>query len=125
MKLSKLTDLRFTPALNKLIQQPLPLNTALKLKNVSLQISEELKRYEEARVAALYKFGKKKEDGSLTADDAGNVIFEAEDNAKSFADEITKLLSSEVEVPSFNASEFGSDAKISSEEVSLLEFISL
>lgn len=122
MKLSTLIDPRFKQAIIKLNQQQLPLKVAYKLKGIINLIDAELQKYEEVRSAALLKYGKKKEDGSLEADESGNVPLEGDD-AQHFVNEINELLSLVVDFPQIKLSELGDNVSMSSEELFLLEFI--
>jgi hypothetical protein len=122
MKLSNLIDPRFKQAMTSLNQQQLPLKTAFKLKGIINSVDVELKKYEEVRQAALSKYGKKKEDGSLDADENGNIPLEGE-SAEGFVKELNELLTLEIELPSVSASELGSSVTMSSGELFLLDFI--
>jgi hypothetical protein len=123
MKLSNLIDPRFKSALTKLNQQQLPLKVAYKLKGTISRIDEEQKKYEEIRLSALTKYGKKAEDGTLVSDENGNVALEGED-ASSFVKDLNDLLTLDIELPSFSVNELGDKVTMSSEELFLLDFIS-
>jgi hypothetical protein len=123
MKLANLIDPRFKQALTKLNQQQLPLKVAFKLKGAINSVDAELKKYEEVRMSALQKYGKKNEDGSLAADENGNIPLEG-DSAQNFVAELNELLSLEIELPKFTLSELGDKVTMSSEELFLLDFIS-
>jgi hypothetical protein len=123
MKLSNLIDPRFKSALTKLNQQQLPLRVAFKLKGTIGRIDEEQKKYEDVRLAALNKYGKKNEDGTLSSDSNGNVALEGAD-AELFVKDLNDLLSLDIELPSFSVNELGDKVTMSSEELFLLDFIS-
>lgn len=121
MKLSNLVNPAFKSALTKLNQQQLPLKTAFKLKGIINSVDVELKKYDEIRQAALTQYGKKNEDGSLTADENGNVSLE---DAESFVKQLNELLSLDIELPKVTLAELGENVTMSSEELFLLDFIS-
>lgn len=119
MKLSKVIDPRFNSVLKKLQSAQVSLPVALKIKTMAADVRGHLNDYEQARVVALNKYGNKKPDGSLDADDKG-IVGLSEDNAKPFAQEINDMLSCDVNITKLNASDLNG-ILISADELYLLE----
>ena len=104
MKIARLIDPQFHAALNKLTAGDLPLRTAFKLKGIVKTVNDEYAKYEEVRKAALQKYGKKKEDGSLDLTENQEVKFEGS-SLKDFAMELTELAKEEIQLPTVSLSE--------------------
>lgn len=124
MKLETLMDVQFKSGLNKLVNAALPLKTAFKLKGIIAEIEIELKKYDEVRQAALRKYGQLKEDGSFVEDEAKNVIFKTDEDAKSFFKEHAELVSVDITIAKLKLSELGETAlNVSVAELEKLEHI--
>lgn len=116
MKLATLTNPQFRAALAKLMAAQVPLKVAYKLHNVDKVSKEELDKYEKLRIAALEQFGKRKEDGTLDADERGNVNFE-DGKAQEFVDQLNELLNVDVEMSTFKLEDFGDNVALSANEL--------
>ncbi len=122
MKLARLTDVRFHNALRRLAAAPVPLRVAFKLKGIQARVDEELKKFEECRLLALDKYGKKGEDGKVLTKVDGTVEFEP-DQLKLFAAEFNDLGHAEVDVGFVKVEELGDRVELSADELSLLDSV--
>lgn len=122
MKLARLADPQFHAALDKLALEQLPIKTTFRLKGIIKVIREEHAKYEEVRQAALNKYGKKLEDGSLEMGENGAVKFEGE-NLAGFVKEINELANEEVSIPQLSVSDLGDKLTMSFQELEMLEGI--
>lgn len=121
MKLARLADPRFHEALNKLAAANLPVKTAFKLKGVVKKVREEYSKYEEVRLAALNKYGKKKEDGSVEMNDKQEVQFAESADMIKFATELQELSSVEIDLPTISLSDLGENVTLNMDDVDMLE----
>ena len=120
MKLGTLVDPRFKSAIAKLQNAPLSLKTAFKLRGLVKAIEKELTTYEETRQAALNKYGKKNEDGSLlTLGENKNVQFD-EGQYELFFEELRELAALEVDLPQLDAADLG-NITVSADDLAMLE----
>ena len=121
MKLGTLADPRFKGSFARLQTAPLSLKTAFKLRSIEKVITKELATYEETRQAALNKYGKKNEDGTLlTLGVHKNVQFE-EGMFEKFVEELSELNAVEVALEKVTAAELGDNVKLSADDLALLE----
>lgn len=122
MKLVRLTDARLHTALRKLSAMPVPLRIAFKLKGIQARVDEELKKFEQVRLDALDKFGKKDAEGKVIMKPDGHVEFEPE-QLKAFAAELNELGQMNIDMPSVKADELGDKVELSADELSVLDGI--
>lgn len=120
MKLARLVDPKFHSALDKLATQSLPLKVAFRLKGITKTVREEFTKYEELRMDAIKKYGKKSEDGNLVLDASGNAQFEPE-ALQEFAKEVGSLANEEVELQTIKLSELGDKITMTLEEIEWLD----
>jgi len=120
MKLGKLVDPQYQAVLRKLASQEIPLRTAFKLRGIIKTGNDEFAKYEEVRADALKRFGKRKEDGSLDADEKGTVAL-SEENMTQFVAELNALLSTDVDVGTIKISELGEKASLTAQELTILD----
>lgn len=120
MKLARLVDPKFHSALDKLATQSLPLKVAFRLKGITKTVREEFTKYEELRMDAIKKYGKKSEDGNLVLDASGNAQFEPE-ALQEFAKEVGALANEEVELQTIKLSELGDKITMTLEEIEWLD----
>jgi hypothetical protein len=120
MKLARLTDSRFHQALRKLSSQPLPLRVAFRLKGIASKADIELKKFEECRQAALEKYGKHDDEGTLLTREDGSVEFEAE-QLSAFAAELNDLGQLDVDLGFVKMDELGDKVELTVEEISALD----
>jgi len=120
MKLGKVVSPAFQMAFKKLASQDLPLRAAFLVKGISKQIQDEIAKYDSSRMEALKRLGSAKEDGSLEADEAGNVKL-SEENMKKFAEELSGLLDVDVPISSIKISDLGASVQISAAEAFALD----
>lgn len=120
MKLARLTDVRFQTALQKLSVQPVPLRVAFKLKGISTKVQEEIKKFEEVRVAALEKLGNKGEDGKVLTKPDGSVELSNE-NLQAFAKELNELSQTDLEMPTLKLDELGDKVQLTADDLMLLD----
>jgi hypothetical protein len=120
MKLARLTDSRLHAALRKLSSQPLPLRVAFKLKGITGKVDAELKKFEEVRMAALERFGKKGEDGKLLNKPDGSVEFEPE-QLKAFAAELNEVGQEDIELGGVKLDELGDKVELTVDDITLLD----
>ena len=119
MKLSELLDPKFQGKLKELMDKPLPMKAARKLKKVVDTVNKELEDYEELRKEALKKYGKLDKDGELKSDENGQVQFK-KDGLKKFVKENNDLLQEEVKVEKIKLADLGSDLTISVSDLLVL-----
>lgn len=120
MKLSKILDSRFKSGLQKLIAADLPLRVAFNLKGILATVNTALKTYDEVRLEALKRYADKKEDGSIELDDNKNVKINPE-NYEKFANELTELVATEIEVGKIKLADLGDNVRVSVDELGALE----
>lgn len=120
MKLAKLVDPQYQTTLRKLAAQDIPLRTAFKLRGIIKSGNDELTKYEEVRADALKRFGSKREDGSLDADEKGTVNL-SEDNMKLFVAELNALLVTDVSIGTIKLDELGDKCNINTTELLILD----
>jgi hypothetical protein len=120
VKLAKLIEKEFQEAVRLLLKQPLPLWAAFKMRGIIKKIDVELDNYEEVRRGALMKYGKKKEDGTLSMNEVGNIQFEQED-FRAFVKEMGELTAIEVELGTISLAELGDDIKLSTSDLMSLD----
>lgn len=120
MKIAVITNPVFRNALSKLMAAPLPLKVAYKLHSVDKVVKEELDKYDKCRLQALEQFGKRKEDGSLDADNAGNVYFE-DGKDKDFVKQLQELLDVEFEHAKIKVEEIEGKVELSGNELAALD----
>ena len=120
MKLGQLNDVRFHAALSKLIEQPLPLRAAFKLKGISAKVQDELRKFDEVRQAALKQYGNKDENGELLTNEDNTVKFEKE-NLELFAKELNELSLTEVDVGTISVSELGDKLTVTADDLMALD----
>lgn len=120
MKLGTLIDPRFKVAINKLQNAPLSLKAAFKVRSLIKAVEKEVATYEETRQAALTKYGKKDEDGSLlTLGENKNVQFDAGMFEK-FVEELKELTNLDINLTKLDAADL-SNITISADELAFLE----
>jgi hypothetical protein len=119
MKLGRIVDPKFQNALAKLAAQEISPEAAMTLKENILDFNVELKKYDETRKEAIQRLANKNEDGSLFVDAEGMAKLDG-DNLKSYQDQFTALLDSEVSVKTVKISDVGAKAFISVEDLILL-----
>lgn len=120
MKLSKLVDPQFKTVLTKLASLDIPLRTAFKLRGIIKTNNDELAKFEEVRSEALKRFGDKKEDGTLNADDKGNIHL-SEENMKQFVAELNALLVLDVSIGTIKVDELGDKTALTAQELIILD----
>ena len=120
MKLGKLVDPSYQAILKKLAIQEIPLRTAFKLRGIIKIGNDEFLKYEEVRADALKRFGDKKEDGSLDADEKGTVKL-SEENMKKFVDELNALLVLDINVGKIKIDELGDKVSLTTQELMILD----
>jgi hypothetical protein len=119
VKLARLTDDNLHKALAKLAALPLPAKTAFKLKGLNKRVSEELGKYDELRVEALKRFGKKKEDGSIDMEEGGNVRFDRE-GMDGFVAYLQELTNQDIDLPTIKIDDLG-NVELTAQELSSLD----
>lgn len=120
MKLSKIIDPRFMPALRKLLPETLPLKTAFKLKGIVKKVDEAIENYEDLRKVALKKYAILDEKGELVVDDKGNAQFE-DGQLQKFVKELEGLVNVEIDFPKVKLEDLGDELRLSVDEVMVLE----
>lgn len=120
MKLGTLADPRFKTSFAKLQSAPLSLKVAFKLRSIDKVVLKELATYEETRQAALNKYGKKNEDGSLLTLGVHKSVQFEEGMFEKFVEELAELNAVEVSIEKVTAAELG-DVKLSGDDLSVLE----
>jgi hypothetical protein len=120
MQLSKLNDVRFQVALNRLVTQQVPLRTAFKLKGIINKVNEELKKLEEVRQGALREYGTKTPEGDVVLDENGNVQFEPE-KLELFVKELNDLGTTVVEIGTISLSELGDKVTLTADDAMALD----
>ena len=120
MKLGKLVDPQYQAVLRKLASQEIPLRTAFKLRGIIKVGNDEFAKYEEVRADALKRFGNRKEDGSLDADEKGTVALN-EENMAQFVAELNGLLATDVDVGTIKVSELGEKASLTAQDLMILD----
>lgn len=120
MKLGKLVDPQYQAILRKLAAQELPLRTAFKLRGIIKTGNDEFAKYEEVRADALKRFGDRKEDGSLDADEKGTVKL-SEENMQQFVAELNALLATDINVGTIKVSELGDKASLTTQDLITLD----
>ncbi len=109
----------FIDALNKLIEQRLPISQAFKLRKLAKELSEKQKVYEEARVALVNQYGEKKENGSLNTSENGTVpLIDVEGFNKDFMELLS--IEEKYEVSKIKLDE---SVEISTKDLAVLELI--
>ena len=121
MKLSRVMNKEFMSAYIRLMKSELPMSAAIKLKRISIQVTEAQDMYEEMRKELLNKYGQKNQHGELLVDDHGMVKMSREAQLE-FSEKHKELLDVEVECNSVNVSEL-STIKISAHDLMLLDGI--
>ena len=119
MKIASIASTQFKEVLSKLMAAPLPLKIAYKLHNIDKVAREELEKYEKLRLQALQTFGKRKEDGSLDADEKGNVSFE-EGKHQEFMEQLTELLNVEFDHAKIKLEELGDKVELTANEIAII-----
>jgi len=97
VKLSLLTNDKTFTAIKKLMEQPLPVKSAFKLKNTVKVLDQHLANFHEVRTTRLKQLGAKNEDGTPQLDEKGGIVLLPE-NLAIFSAEITALLEEEIDV---------------------------
>jgi len=121
MKLGTLADPRFKGSFAKLQGAPLSLKTAFKLRSIEKVLNKELATYEETRQAALQKYGKKNEDGTLLTLGVHKSAQFDEGMFDEFVKELNELNAIEVQVEKVSAAELGDSVKLSADDLAMLE----
>lgn len=106
MKLSQLTDKRLQTTLKALMNKPLPIKTAYKLKGLVKTVNDELAKYESLRQDIIGRLADRKDDGTIATDTTGNVLFTSENRA-AFFKELKDLLEMDVDMPSIKLADLG------------------
>lgn len=122
MKLGKVISPQFQMAFRSLEGQKLPLRAAFFVKGVAKQIKEEITKYDSARMDSLKHLGETKEDGTLDADESGNVKL-SDENMKKFTEQLQSLLEVDVTVSPIKINDLGSEVKLTPAEALALEDI--
>ena len=111
VKLKEVIGGNFILALNKLSEQPVTATAAHALAKIHKRAVEEATEYEEARQKALKKYAVTKEDGTLDAEEDGQIKFKTDDDKESAVKEIEELLEQEIDLPQLKLSSIG-DLKV-------------
>jgi hypothetical protein len=104
MNIGQIVNPQFLESLTKLNGPDIAAKTAYKLKNITLKAQEEINKYEDIRMQAFKKYGKKNVDGNLELDEHGVVKFD-ENLKDKFFQEMSELLAVEIDMPSVKLSE--------------------
>jgi len=121
MKLSKILNEEFKQALQRLINQPIPLKTAFKLRNTIEKIDYNLSQFDNVKNDGIKKYANKKDD-TIQLNEEGNVVF-TEENMKLLIQELNELSDMNIELESFSISEFGDKVLISTKDLEILRDI--
>ena len=120
MKIGRLLHPKFQEIVRNLQTNQVPLKGAYKLKAVVKAIDEEIGKYQELRVSAVEKYGRRLQNGELDKDENGNVQFD-NDNQQVFVTEINDLLALDVPINKISLSDLGDKVVISVEDLYLIE----
>ncbi len=123
MQLSTLTSPAFRAAMAALLQQPLPLRVAFKLKRYVREVEPETLNYVELHQTFTQKYGLRNELGELVVTDGVVKLDPAQEH--DWRPELDELLSleSDIEIPRLCLAELGDSVKLSTEHLILLEQI--
>lgn len=113
MKLTLLQIVNAKPILEKLSGMSLPIKVAYRINKILSKVNSEYKSFEDTRVSLIKKFGKEQDDGNIEVVD---------DNRTKFFEEVTELLSEEIDlnIPLLDMNAFPDSIELSSQELSLI-----
>lgn len=106
----------FVSALNHLMNQPIPVKTAVKLRALASKINQHIVQYDTDRRALLNVCGEKNEDGRMVADDRGNVKLLAGKQTE-YVEKLEELQNREIQVQPFASGDFGDACVISANQL--------
>jgi hypothetical protein len=122
IKNSTIMSPNFIPAMNKLLKVEMPVKECIALAEAIDKINDKLKVLETAKKGIMDRFAKKDESGELvtqpTVSDPNlrTPVFESEESAKEFAEEIQKLLDEATELPLEGKITLKGDIQMSTED---------
>lgn len=122
MKFAQLNNPFFQSALNHLLNQPMPVRSAIKVKNIVTNIQQQIERFDEHRKHLLELYGAKNDAGELLLNEDGSVHFDSEEQLGSLAKALNELNERTVNVGTITVAELG-DIKLSVEDVIALSDI--
>jgi len=105
IKNSVIMSPNFIPAVEKLLKVEMPVKECIELAEAVEVINEKLRALETAKKSIMDRFAKKDENGEMITQPSvqdpnlRTPIFESEDSAKNFAEEIQKMLEEKADIP--------------------------
>lgn len=119
MKIALITSTEFIEVFRKLLDKPLPLKTAFKLRGTLKILEEKNALFNETKAALIRSLAEKDERGVVKNDEKGNITIAAE-NREKFMQELMPLLQEEVEVTKVKIDDLG-DIPLTVQELALLD----
>lgn len=116
MKLGHVVNEKFKAVVSKLLNQDIPLKSAILLKGIVDILNGEIEKYDKTRQALLNQYGRKDDSGNLVLDDNRNVMFD-NDNVNLYVQEYNTLCNTDIAVPTLSVEDLGDKVLLSYEDL--------
>jgi hypothetical protein len=129
VKNSVIMSPNFIPAVEKLLKVEMNIKDCIDLSEAVETINDKLKVLEKAKKGVMTRFAKKDEDGELVTQPSSSdpslrtPIFESEEAAQGFAEEIQKMIEEVTELPLKGKIKIKSDTKMSTDDFMVIKDI--
>lgn len=124
MKIARIVNPQFNSAFTTLLNQPVPMVTGIKLREIHNAIRAKQRAYDESREALLKDLCEKDADGNPVFEDDKKTAYKLSDEGKAkFSEELAKVFDEDFETASVEAKDLGDKVSLTPQNLILLEDI--